>query len=348
MTTTFRVFVSSTFDDFHAERAALRPVFARLSAYCEPRGAKFQSIDLRWGISDEAAREQRTLDLCLDEIARCKQLSPRPNFICLLGDRYGWRPLPRRLRPSERDMLAASPGDRALLDRWYRFDEHALDPELVLTRGDAATAEWDEACVRIREIFTAGLAANPNAARLGAAIERAATHHEIAAGILSDATARAHALAYERRIPGVERYGDMAARYLDREVAGLFFTPARDALARLKAELVESLGDRYRRLDAALTADGPDPAALTAFTRDIETRLQAVIEQEVGERERRSTVEIEREVHALFAGQRGHVFLGRGAEQDQLRRYALDASEASGSPPLLVTGPGGIGKSALL
>src|SRR4029077_12673550 len=91
----FRVFVSSTFSDLKAERDALqRHVWPALSILCRQHGARFQSIDLRWGVSEEAGFDQQTMPICLGEIARCQQVSPRPNFIVLLGDRYGWRPLP--------------------------------------------------------------------------------------------------------------------------------------------------------------------------------------------------------------------------------------------------------------
>lgn len=53
---TFRVFVSSTFSDLIAERNALQEeVFPRLREYCQKHGARFQAIDLRWGVSEEAA-----------------------------------------------------------------------------------------------------------------------------------------------------------------------------------------------------------------------------------------------------------------------------------------------------
>ena len=46
------------------------------------------------GVREEAAFDQQTMRICLEEIARCQRVTPRPNFILLLGDRYGWRPLP--------------------------------------------------------------------------------------------------------------------------------------------------------------------------------------------------------------------------------------------------------------
>ena len=57
-------------------------------------GCRFQAIDLRWGVREEAALDQQTMRICLEEIARCQRVTPRPNCIVLLGDRYGWRPLP--------------------------------------------------------------------------------------------------------------------------------------------------------------------------------------------------------------------------------------------------------------
>ena len=58
---TFRVFVSSTFEDLKAERDALQSdVFPRLRKLSEENNARFQAIDLRWGVRDEAALDQQT------------------------------------------------------------------------------------------------------------------------------------------------------------------------------------------------------------------------------------------------------------------------------------------------
>ena len=101
-TRTFRVFVSSTFEDLKAERDALqRGVWPKLRTLCEQHGAWFQAIDLRWGVRDEAALDQKTMEICLREIERCQRTGIEPNFIVLLGQRYGWRPLPSRIETSE-------------------------------------------------------------------------------------------------------------------------------------------------------------------------------------------------------------------------------------------------------
>lgn len=77
-TKTFRVFVSSTFTDMKEERWLLqRHVFPKLERFCEQHGAKFQAVDLRWGVNEESQLNQKTLEICLNEIARCQKMSPQ-------------------------------------------------------------------------------------------------------------------------------------------------------------------------------------------------------------------------------------------------------------------------------
>ena len=90
-----RLFVSSTFEDMLVERDILqRKVFPRISQLCGSYGWQFEDIDLRWGVSQDASRLQKTMQICLNEIKRCQALSPKPNFLILQGDRYGWIPIP--------------------------------------------------------------------------------------------------------------------------------------------------------------------------------------------------------------------------------------------------------------
>lgn len=83
------IFISSTFNDMHAERDFLvKRVFPRLRDWCELRRLRMMDIDLRWGVTEhDATRHAAVVDVCLRRIDAC-----RPFFVCLLGQRYGWIP----------------------------------------------------------------------------------------------------------------------------------------------------------------------------------------------------------------------------------------------------------------
>lgn len=89
-----RFFVSSTFKDMKMERNLLQDIFSELKEEYSKQNWQIDMIDLRWGISQEAGFDNKTMQICKEELKRCQKLSPKPNFIILLGDRYGWIPLP--------------------------------------------------------------------------------------------------------------------------------------------------------------------------------------------------------------------------------------------------------------
>jgi WD40 repeat protein len=105
-----RVFISSTFRDFHAERDYLiKNVFPELREWGLRYRLNLVDIDLRWGITREQAESGKVIELCLQEID-----GARPFFICLLGGRYGWIPgsknFPRQIDsyPKARDKMNLS------------------------------------------------------------------------------------------------------------------------------------------------------------------------------------------------------------------------------------------------
>lgn len=166
---TFRIFVSSTFSDLHEERNALQKyVFPRLRELCLQNGCRFQAIDLRWGVSVEAGRDQQTMKICLEEIKRCQRVTPRPNFIVLLGDRYGWCPLPSEIPETEFEQIIKNVNDedKAILlqdeskqdgqNSWYRKDDNAVPPIYCLQERNIEYEEysdWEKVERRLRAIL---------------------------------------------------------------------------------------------------------------------------------------------------------------------------------------------------
>ena len=83
------VFISSTFNDMHAERDYLvKRVFPELSEWCAARKLHLVDIDLRWGVTEaDSEKNKRVVEVCLNNIDKC-----RPFFLCFLGQRRGWVP----------------------------------------------------------------------------------------------------------------------------------------------------------------------------------------------------------------------------------------------------------------
>lgn len=149
---TFRLFLSSTFSDMRAERDKLQAeVFPKLRKYCQSHGFTFQPIDLRWGVSSEAGNDQKTMQICLDEVNRCKH-ALNPHFAILLGERYGWIPLPAHVDAEEFEQVKAAieahyPAESkeiAYLNLWYRRDDNAIPAEYKLQPKRAAEhQDWN-------------------------------------------------------------------------------------------------------------------------------------------------------------------------------------------------------------
>lgn len=56
---------------------------------------------MRWGIPSDAYEYHGTTELCLNEIKNCIKYSIGANFVTFIGQKYGLRPLPRRVEANE-------------------------------------------------------------------------------------------------------------------------------------------------------------------------------------------------------------------------------------------------------
>ncbi|MFY9555509.1 MAG: DUF4062 domain-containing protein, partial [Blastocatellia bacterium] len=200
---TFRIFVSSTFSDLKAERNALQEhVFPRLRELCAQHGCMFQAIDLRWGIRNEAALDQQTMMICLEEIARCQKVTPRPNFIVLLGDRYGWRPLPAETPAAEFEEILdgiESRIDLNLLKRWYRRDDNAVPAAYLLQPRDGeyeSPSKWESIEHQLRTILLDGIEKVALLETETLKYIRSATEQEIISGLFNVPDAHQHVFCF--------------------------------------------------------------------------------------------------------------------------------------------------------
>ena len=360
---TFRVFLSSTFVDMQEERRALMKEWKYLDQFCKERGARFQAVDLRWGISAEDSDSQQALTICLREIERCQRVTPRPNFVVLLGDRYGWRPVPSVLS-HESYTLASTRDSRGLLAKWYERDDNVWDPsgkcqttQFVLKPRAEGWEDDEAALAGVLESIGSGFQTEP------AAIS--AVEHEVLRGILNVAGIEGHAFCHVRTITNFD--GDelsvrrTAATKTDVRPQGGIIKRARDLgdFHPVSGVLDELAHDRVRglakRIEAAgvttnehktwwTTAGKLDSDYLGALCKAIREQLQGVIEEELRLRATVEPREVEDGAHREREDELAPDLFRR---DDELRRAYEVLTDARGVP-LLISGERGVGKSGFM
>lgn len=338
----FRVFVSSTFSDFSAERNVLQKiVFPKLEEKCRDVGGAFLGVDLRWGISPQLSLSNRTLTTCLEEIHRCQALSPKPNFLILLGDRYGWVPLPETIPDEEWAILLTemSSDEVVLLKAWYDRDENA-DPHVWILK--PRTGEWEDQKVweeraetPMRNTFRRCAGVLPEERRL--AYRGAATHQEILRGLFN-ATEDGHVVAWCRKLTGAPE--------------GFCSEETQEELGLLKSEVLARVSERgLERVvgyDQIERFQGPSSVVaetmLTPYLREfadwVTEMLWSQIAAEASGTDSKGIEELQEE----FINARAQGVVGR---ENEVRAVHQFISELPGGVHL-VNGPGGQGKTSLL
>jgi len=325
-----RVFVSSTFTDLKHERDALQQkVFPELEQLCASRRFQFQAIDLRWGVPTEASLDHRTMRICFEELRRAQEISPQPNFLVLLGNRYGWRPLPEEVLPDEFQRLeqsALSPEEKKALDTWYRRDDNAVPPVYILQsrkrklndgKDYAEKADWDDVQQVLWNIINRAFPASGLSGRFAESVrpdeplpaivrfQASATEQEIWRGALGVPNAAEHVLAFVREIENIQdSLGTAnAGDFVDMAGPGTIDSVPRLALGELKLALRTRLGEaNYHEFSRAVLVESGDAKNsrgvdvtkehLEEMCKQVMAGLRPIIDRQMNEYWQTTTVEV--------------------------------------------------------
>ncbi len=147
-----KFFISSTFQDMHAERDMIQNIVQpAVNQKLNEQGEYVSFSDLRWGIDTITdSTERRILDSCFDEIASCK-----PYFIVFIGGRYGWIPsddllIPYKDRFGDVDILDKSVTELEILYA-LKLNANELGRCLFYIKDDAEYENKDTK-IRIEEL----------------------------------------------------------------------------------------------------------------------------------------------------------------------------------------------------
>ncbi|MFM7057226.1 MAG: AAA family ATPase [Planctomycetota bacterium] len=384
-----RLFVSSTFSDMKHERNALAAnTFRRLEQLCQQHGFQFQAIDLRWGVSAEAGLDNRTMRICFNEVQRAQDISPEPNFLVLLGNRYGWRPVPEEISKSEYEKLTEAADSVAeqllsdlegnsvpkLLEEWYRPDENQVPPMYLL---QPRTAHWKRVETVLRGLLNA---AYPNAANwlddlqddacswgktpTIVRFQASATEQEIWKGFFLRPGAETHVLACFREIENQKEFSPYdVSDYFD-VIGDQFDQSSADRQCALKAAIRKRLKlnppllipfTRLKRADGKVVLE-TSKADTERFCDTVFEKLRPLIESQISQYwHGTAPVSAERAGLELAIEQQENERFGseRGGEESFVGRVRelqaiLDYAAGDSRCPLVVHGVSGSGKTALL
>jgi len=361
---TFRIFVSSTFSDMKEERNALQEkVFPRLRELCLQHGTRFQAIDLRWGVREEAALDQQTMKICLNEVDRCQKTSPRPNFIVLLGNRYGWFPLPAEIPGQEFEDIEKKVKEtniKVLLNTWYRRDDNQVQPVYCLksreikikpratdTEKEKAREQeahkWISIENELRQILVSAIEDLTLKDEQKLKYTASATEQEIFSGAMQVEDAPEHVFCFFRNIKNLPQ--DNSTRdFIDMDENGNIDNEAQAKLNKLKQNLQSALPGNISEYEVSWAENQITTSHLEKLCDDVYNNLSDVILKEISRLEEIDVLEKEIDDHVAFGIDRTSFFIGRTT----ILQTIQDHINSTGNTPLVVFGKPGSGKSALM
>ena len=337
MSRTIRIFISSTFKGFDKVRNDLMvEVLPEIRDLCRNNGFSFRVIDLRWGITDDEGKNHQVANICFEEIRRCQEFSPAPNFIVLSDDYYGWIPIPASISLYCWEKISGhlekrDPSALCFLKEWYRKDTNALDGAYILQDRCAGSGNGEERILdqnieqQIGDIlFPAAQAVFADDYSLRVAFGGSMTEQEINLGLFSQEGAGRHTLVMIRETDDADHGADSGSEF-----------NAHNLNEHLK-QVTKEAGSTWIPLEE----ESFRKKARDFLKRVVEEQIRKVREEENGEtlfdRECRELQE------ALEAHTRNYIEVGNRMAQLQ------EFSEKNRGRVSLVKGRQGIGKSTLL
>ncbi|CAD7685401.1 unnamed protein product [Nyctereutes procyonoides] len=350
-----------------AEREALQSTaFPEVQTFCQKNGLMFEVVDLRWGIRNTEATDHMTTELCLEELDRCRKTSIGPAFVALLGDQYGPCPVPTLIEEKEwealRSQLASKPRDLELVARRFRRDENAVPPTYLLQAlGTAETQRPEEAT--LTSVLRSGA---QEARRLGLITQEqwhryhwSVIEWEIDRGLLSLTDGDQGATVFLREIQDLNKHilEDCTLKMVDRLADGCLDTDAQNLLSGLKGRIADTQPGVLKAHHLPWSRDlvNPKNKAHARYLKELGEQfvaranhqvLEHLREQEAG-RQELAWLYQEIRHHLGLSTEATWTFCGR---QELLAQLGQRLRQSDGHPhsPLVLFGPPGIGKTALM
>uniref|UniRef100_A0A3B3RHF2 NACHT and WD repeat domain containing 1 n=1 Tax=Paramormyrops kingsleyae TaxID=1676925 RepID=A0A3B3RHF2_9TELE len=336
--------------------ALLEKAYPELQAFCQSLGLVFEVVDLKWGVCHVVAVDHMTTELCLEEIQSCKRVSVGPSITVLLGNCYGHRPIPRLIPENEFELLLAKLAQNEegirFLSQWFWKDDNSALPTYVL---------WQLTEARILGLLrTAALQASEEgelSTEQKQKYFKSVSEWEIGQGLLGIQTNNQHAVVFVRELPRLKKNKSQGAlsKFVDFTADGLVDTEAQDLLSALKARIYATCSGFLNLHCLELRKGRIDPGCkehasyLQSFCEQFVSQMKAKIKWATAQTPDQEWCWLLKEIshHLVLSSTKCAVFCGREHLLGRICLHMWESASDSHSP-LVVYGPSGIGKTALL
>ncbi|XP_064619858.1 NACHT and WD repeat domain-containing protein 2-like [Lineus longissimus] len=382
-----RIFISSTFSDTTEERNYLMEhVYPQLQKYCMAKyGLEFQVVDMRWGIMEEAQDDHMTSNICLKEIETCQRLSIGPNFVVLLGNKYGYRPFPVCISEDEFDLIVAALLEEGIdidvLVKWFHHDENAVPPfyrlqtiSKVLEHYNdnenedlkkADQRKWGKIFAELQDLLRVG---SKLCAEQGHLTEEevekyfiSVTEQEIKVGILEQSDPKSHCFCLIRNLPDIithlkhpkaHRYIDMKPGEYHRDVeAQKLLISLRDQKISEKLPPENIINKTIFWSEDGGISKHDHKNYIQELGENFYRKIMAMVDDVMDKTDPLFSDELTTEVlqHGILCQKRCSVFHGRENIVDRIKNILTNAQQSLISQqPLVVFGESGCGKTSVM
>ncbi|XP_072407531.1 NACHT domain- and WD repeat-containing protein 1 [Chiloscyllium punctatum] len=381
-----RVFISSTFTDMSMERdALLDKAYPEVQEFCQKLGLVFEVVDMRWGVPNTLTADHMSTELCLTEIESCKRMSLGPTFVALLGNRYGFRPIPRVIEGKEFEELllkhASDSQSLKLLQEWFWKDENAVPPVYILQpitthlpdyskmrterreEHEKALQSWSDLQQRIADLLRVAATQAEKEGRIqkGARHKyfKSVTEFEIDRGLVETREGDVCSTVFIRDISNIWDHFDQQQlpKFIDVKDDGSIDTEAQERLASLKAQVVGKSA-RSLRMHWVQWSDGVLDTQSQAhaeylhdlcqsFVEDMKQQIEGKVAARHGVREEPAWLFEELRHQGHLCRVKRSIFCGRSQLLANIGQ-CLEQHDGSTHWPLVIHGASGTGKTAVM
>ena len=195
---------------------------------------------LSLGVRQESVDDHRVVNICMEEIKRCQDMSLGIAFIAILGDKYGWRPLPPSVDADEFESLLqlVDQSDRELITSWYLRDDNSVPPCYLLQTistqfpinsndKDEVTKAWED-WGKVEKRIWSHLRSAAEKAGLDEEEKQkytiSVTQLEVERGVVTDAEASQRSLVIDRRFDQINEKDKAARNFVNMQVGQFYET----------------------------------------------------------------------------------------------------------------------------